>query len=340
MIENQPKLTSSEITGAWTAYMNDSMSKCVLSYLLQHVEDDDIKEVVQFSLDLSTQHIQTLTDLFKSEKLPLPKAFTYENDVNLNAARLYTDQFMLTYINQMARVGLVSYGGFISMSARKDIRSYYMECLQDSSDLYDRSTQTMLDKGIFVRPPYVNYPTSTDFVDSKSYLSGLNPLSQKRPLNTVEISHLFMNVHTNTIGSKLSQSFAQTSSNEKVQKWMSRGKEISQKHIEIFTKNLTNDDITPPNSSDIGVTDSTTPPFSDKLNMFHNALLSSAGIGNYATATAASQRLDLIVNYERLAVEVARYALDGAELMIKNNWLEEPPGTIDKKILTKKKDEH
>ncbi|MDV2887788.1 DUF3231 family protein, partial [Alkalihalophilus pseudofirmus] len=91
-----------------------------------------------------------------------------------------------------------------------------------------------------------------------SYLAGLNPLSQKRPFNTVEISHLFMNIQTNTIGSKLSQSLAQTSSNEKVQKWMIRGKEISQKHIEIFTKNLTNNDISPPNSSDIGVTDSTT----------------------------------------------------------------------------------
>ncbi|GEN46393.1 DUF3231 family protein [Alkalibacillus haloalkaliphilus] len=340
MIENQPRLTSAEITGVWTAYMNDSMSKCVLSYLLQHVEDTEIKEIVQFSLDLSVQHIQTLTDLFKSEELPLPTAFSYENDVNLNAARLYTDHFMLTYVNQMARVGLVSYSGFISMSARKDIRNYFIECLQESAELYDRTTQTLLDKGVFIRPPYVNYPKSTDFVDNKSYLAGLNPLSQKRPFNTVEISHLFMNIQTNTIGSKLSQSLAQTSSNEKVQKWMIRGKEISQKHIEIFTKNLTNNDISPPNSSDIGVTDSTTAPFSDKLNMFHMSLLAAAGIGNYSTAAAASQRLDLIVNYERLSVEVARYALDGAELMIKNNWLEEPPGTIDKKTLTKKKDEH
>ena len=119
---------------------------------------------------------------------------------------------------------------------------------------------------------------------------------------------------------------------------MLRGRDITKKHIQVFTKVLIDNDIQPPISSDIGITDSTTPPFSDKLTMFHMALLSATGIGNYATAAAASQRSDLLVNYERLSLEIAQYAKDGAEIMISNEWLEQPPGTLDKEKLTKKKE--
>jgi hypothetical protein len=71
--------------------------------------------------------------------------------------------------------------------------------------------------------------------------------------------------------------------------------------------------------------------------MFHMGLLSATGSGNYATAAAASQRSDLILNYERLSLEVAQFAKEGADIMIKNNWLEEPPGTMDKEKLAYEK---
>lgn len=71
--------------------------------------------------------------------------------------------------------------------------------------------------------------------------------------------------------------------------------------------------------------------------MFHMSLLTAEGIGNYATASAASQRSDLAMNYERLSFEVAQYAKSGADIMIKNGWLEQPPGTKDKVQLAKKK---
>jgi len=332
------KLTSAEIGSIWTSYMNDSMSKCVLGYFLKHIEDEEIREIVQFSYDLSSTHIEKLTTIFQEEQIPTPTGFTYDDDVNMNAPRMYTDMFMVTYINHMAKVGMLGYSGFVSMSARDDIRSYYIEGLTETARLYERSSKVLLSKGLFVRAPYIAYPTKTDYVDTKKYLSGLNPFSTKRPLNTVELSHLFMNIQTNLIGSKLALSFAQAAPREKIQKWMLRGRDISQKHIQIFTKVLIDNDIQPPIPSDVCITDSTTPPFSDKLTMFHMALISAAGTGNYATAAAASQRSDLILNYERLSFEIAQYTKDGADIVIDNAWLEQPPGTKNKNQLVKKKD--
>ncbi|WP_129727451.1 DUF3231 family protein [Ectobacillus funiculus] len=336
MNENRIKLTSSEIAAIWTSYINNSMAKCILSYFLKDVEDEDIRPIVQFIYDTAITNLEKLTHLFKEEALPMPIGFTSE-DVNMNAPRLYTDMFMLTYLNHMAKVGLLTYSGYISISARKDVRTHFIKGLEKLSELYDRSSDVALSKGIFVRAPYISYPTTTDYVDSKKYLSGFSLFSKERPLNAIEISHLFMNMQTNLIGSKLAISFAQTSPIENIQQWMLRGRDISKKHVKLFIAILMDNDIQPPMSSDSSITDSTIPPFSDKLTMFHMTLLSTSGMGNYATAAAASQRSDLITNYERLSLEIGQYAKDGANIMIQNSWLEQPPGTLDKEALTKKK---
>ena len=337
MPDKRLPLTSSEIASIWTSYMQDSMARCVLAYFLKHVEDEEIHDIVQFAYDVAISHVEKLTTIFKEEQIPVPTGFTYEHDVNLNAPRMYTDIFMLTYFTHMAQIGLVGYSGCISMSAREDIRTYYREGLNETSELFEKCSKVALSKGVFTRAPFIAYPTKTDYVNSNKYLSGLNPLNNKRPLNAIEISHLFMNIQTNLMGSKLALSFAQGTSRENVRKWMLRGRDISQKHIVLFTQVLNENDIQSPTPSDVAITDSTTPPFSDKLIMYHIAMIAAAGMGNYALATVASQRSDLVLNYERLSLEIAQYAKDGADIMIEHAWLEQPPGTQDKEKLSKKK---
>lgn len=334
MNEKKPNLTSAEIASLWTGYMNDSMSKYVLSFMLKHTEDQEIKTAIQYAYDISSRHLEELLVLFENEKYAVPNGFT-EQDVNMNAPWLFSDIFCLTYVTEMARVGMLAYSGFVAMCARKDIRNYFTNGLTETSTLYNLATDIALMKGLFSRNPYMEVPKETDYVDSKKYYSGLNPFSNKRPLNAIEITHLYANQMTNTMGVKLCIGFSQTSPSKEVQEFMLRGKAISQKHNTIFESKLSEDDIQSPHSPDLGVSNSTTKTFSDKLLMFHMSLLTAAGIGNYATAASASQRTDLAVDYERLSIEVARLAKSGADIMIKNNWLEQPPGTKDREKLAK-----
>jgi len=92
-----------------------------------------------------------------------------------------------------------------------------------------------------------------------------------------------------------------------------------------------------PVSADVAITNSTAEVFSDKLIIFHQGYLTASGTGNYATAAGASQRSDLILNYERLSLEIVQYAKDIANVMIENEWLEQPPGTMDKVKLAQHK---
>ncbi|WP_404430824.1 DUF3231 family protein [Sutcliffiella horikoshii] len=329
-------LTSSEIASVWTSYMQNSMSIQILNYFLQTVEDSEVKGVVKKAFAISSTHLSQLTKVFEAEEIPLPDAFN-ESDVNLNASKLYTDPFMLTYLNHMSKAGMLGYSGFLSMSTRADIRKIFKETLSLTSDLFEKSSEVLLEKGLYIRSPYIDYPKHKDFVDSKSYLSGMNPFSTKRPLNTIELSHLHMNIQNNMIGAKLSISFAQFSPRKEVQKLMLRGKDISEKHIKIFTSILLTNDTQAPISADVSITDSTEQVFSDKLLLFHQGMLTASGTGNYATSAAASQRSDLIVNYERFSFEIAQYAKDIADEMIQKGWLEQPPGTSDKKKLARDK---
>jgi hypothetical protein len=330
-------LTAAEIAVLWTAYLNDSMSKSVLSFMLNYIEDPEIKTGVQYAYDISDNHLNILEALFQKEQYAQPNAFT-EKDVNMSAPRLYSDTFCLTYVNHMAKAGMLAFSGFLSMSVRSDIRNYFSKGLNEICNLYNNTIEIAISKGFYISPPIISVPKETDYIDSKKYLGGLNPFSNKRPLNAIEISHLFMNIQTNSIGSKIALSFAQTSPTKEVQEFMLRGKDISNKHIKLFTSVLVESDISAPGSPDLCISESTTQTFSDKLIMFHMSLLSAAGTGNYAAAAAASQRSDLAINYERLSFEIAEYAKSGADIMIQNSWLEQPPGTKDREKLAKLKE--
>jgi hypothetical protein len=336
--EKNINLSSAEIASLWTGYMNDSMVKCVLGFMLKHIKDQEIKPVVQYAYDISSSRLEQLIPVLNKEEFAIPNGFTEEKDVNKDAPYLYSDLFCLTYVNHMAKVGMLAYSGFVSMSSRKDIRDYFIKGLSDNTNLFDQSSDIGLLKGINSRHPYIEVPKETDYVDSKKYYSGLNPFSDKRPLNAVEISHLYQNVATNSVGFKLCLSFAQTSPTKKVQDFMIRGRDISKKHIQIFIDTLMKDDIEAPQVPDVGISNSTTQTFSDKLTMFQMSLIMSAGIGNYATAAAASQRNDLAINYERLSIEVSRLAKSGADIMIANNWLEQPPGIKNREKLARNKE--
>ncbi|QQK74885.1 DUF3231 family protein [Salicibibacter cibarius] len=337
-MKNNAHLTSAEIASLWTAYMNDSMAACILRFMLKHISDSDIKPVIQYAYDIASEHLTQLRSIFENESFAVPNGFG-EQDVDMDAPWLFTDTFCISCMRHMGKVGMLSYSGFVSVSDREDIRTYFSQALSETNNLYNQASDIELAKGIAGKHPYIEVPKSIDYVDSKGYLSGLNPFNDERPLNAIEISHLYMNVLTNSIGMKLCIAFAQSSTHKEVQDFMLRGKDISKKHMKIFTDKLLEDEIEASHLPDVGVSDSTTPTFSDKLMMFLMSLLISSGVGNYATAAAASQRSDLVTDYERLSLENAKFAKSGADIMIKHQWLEQPPGTKDRDKLAKNKQE-
>ncbi|WP_161568342.1 DUF3231 family protein [Anaerobacillus alkaliphilus] len=331
--EKNVRLTSSEISVVWSSFQNNSFSICILKYFLANVDDPDIKSVVQFALDISVQNLNFSKEILQNDNQPLPIGFTDE-DVNPTVQRLFSDSFYLYYLKNMSKVGLSVYGVALAIAAHADVRQYLSQAIQTSTQLYNKTAEVLLNKGLFVRPPYITTPNHVDFVDNKSYLGGVLNINN-RPLNVIEITHIEANVETNALGKTLMVGLAQVAKSKNVRNYCLRGKEIAGKHVQVFAKMLTEDDLPSPMPWDLEVTDSTVSPFSDKLIMFHSSLIIASSISNYATASAASLRTDIATSYVRLSAEVAQFAKDGVDIMIKNAWLEQPPQIPDHKGLAK-----
>lgn len=330
----QIRLTSSEMAQLWTQYLNDSASKCILTFFLEKAEDMEIKEVIDYSLELSTQHIQKLTAIFTEEKHTVPHGFKVEEDVNVTASRLYSDVFVLNFIHQMSMIGLTTYAGSLSGSTRADITDYYMECLSETMQLYKKSKDLLLSKGLYIRSPSLPNLEKIEYVNKQGFMWDI--LGEKRPLVASEISNLFANIQRNVLGAVTLSGFCQVAQDQQVSQFFVRGIEIARKHIRLFAKKMEESYLPVPATWATEVTNSTEYTFSDKLMMFFTSGLIGLSIGYYGTGVSQSPRMDIGVMYNRLMMEIQLYSEDGSNIMINNRWVEQPPIASDRDELSKK----
>ncbi|TRZ39309.1 DUF3231 family protein (plasmid) [Niallia circulans] len=326
MKEHHIRLTSSEIGGLWANYISDSLFICVYRYFLAKVEDKETQAILKHALDLSYQHVKVITNIFKEEGHAIPQGFTDE-DVNVDSPRLFSDEFFLIYTKQMTKGALATYGVVLPHTFRKDIREHFMSCIASTMELFNETTDLLLTRGLEIRSPYIPYLEEVDMVETQGFLAGW--LGKQRPLMAAEITHLYSNIQTNHLASALLTGFGQVVHCADLKGYMKRGKNITKKHIEIFTSYLQDNALPSPHNWDDLVLPIKETPFSDKLMMYHTSLISAAGVGNYGTALSASLRRDIAADYTRFFGEIGLFAEDGLNLLINNAWFERPPHAID-----------
>lgn len=321
------KLTAPEVGSLWMQYISDSLSKCVLRHFIYHVKDEAIEKVLRYALSLSETHLEKIKEFFTVEELPIPIGFTDE-DVLVDAPPLFTDTFMIVYIHTMSIHGLTRYAGAIGTCVREDVRRYFIQCSAETTELYDSATEVVLDKGIISKPPTMTNKHTVDYVTKQSFLNGW--FGDRRPINSIEISGTYINMHKNVVKVVLEMGFRQVTQVKEVEQFMTRAEKLCKRHMDILSKMLTDDNLHAPRSYEQEVTDTTVAPFSEKLMMYHITTLLSAAIGYYGEALSISQRRDLSGSYVRMITEIGLLAEDGAQLLIDYGWLEQPPGAPDR----------
>ncbi|WP_274365005.1 DUF3231 family protein [Paenibacillus thermotolerans] len=124
--------------------------------------------------------------------------------------------------------------------------------------------------------------------------------------------------------------FSQGARREEVRKYLERGKDMNQKHIEMLSDKLTKDHLPSPSLIDHLVTPSAVPPYSDKLMIFHKIDMFSMKIREYANGASLNGRKDIGALFAKCQMDVSLYVEDGANLMIEQGWLEQPPEAVDR----------
>lgn len=329
--QQNKKLAASEIGDLFANYLGDSLFLCVFDHQLQVVEDDEVREFIEFASGISKKHLTMIEDIYEKENIPIPVGFG-EQDVIKGAPRLFSDLFMVFYITEMAIAGLMTYGSALSSSSRHDIVDYFDMCIQDTIKIYKRGVYLLLSKGMDIMTPSIPYPKKVDFVDNRSFISLI--AGKSRPVTSLEIKHLQININTNTLGKAMMMAFSQIASSNEFRKYFQEGSALAEKQIKQLGEILMREDLPSPKLMDGHITDSTTSPFSDKLLMYHTVLSSGIGIQNYGLAISKIMRHDIHAQFATLTAGIAKYANQGMNILIDQGWLEEPPTAADRQKLS------
>jgi len=327
------KLTSAEIAKLWATYMGNSMSICVLTYYLKNCEDKDIKAILEKALKLSEEFVTTIKEIFTQENFPVPIGFT-NGDVNTNARRLFLDEFYLYYLKYAGKAGLSIYTIAVPLMTRPDIRDFFIHTVHSTIELMTNVNLILLEKGLFTKPPRIPYPEKVDFIHKQHYTNGF---LGDRPLQGLEITHLYDNIENNVTSKALLIGFSQVAEDEKVRKFLIRGRDITNRHIEACTKMLQKENMPAPVLLDHLVTTSKEAPFSDKLMLSHKIDMFSMKIRTNANGSSLSSRRDLGAMYARFLMDISFFVEDGANIMIEHGWMEQPPQAANRDQLSSKK---
>lgn len=303
-----------------------------MSYFERTIDDPQGKQLLGRLLDMQNGHLAALRHFFERERIPLPRGYT-EEDVNPGAAKLFNDAFILQFIAFMNQVALEQSQISLSTAPNTELRRFFMQRLHNYAELEDATFELMLEKGVFVRPPYVPYPTEVKFVQDQSFLAGL--FGNKQPLNVLETGHLFINSLRNQLGTLLLTGLIQTVQTQEIREFLLKGKQLSREIAGIFDSVTKEAELPPAALNSVEVTDSTEPPFSDRLILNFVVALNTYGIGIYGFSLAQTTRADLAAQLVRIVGETGKYGTEGVQLLIKYGYLEAPPSTPNREKLAK-----
>lgn len=299
------KLTTGELAHCWEQLMNNSMSNVILEYLTITSELEEVKSLCNEAGSISKSAVQFFESVLRSENYPIPKGFNIKDDLNPNAPKMYTDVFILFYLNNMSKIGMSLTSMALTDSVRGDIRNFFHKQLKNISSLFERTTTILLEMGVFVRPPSITSTHETNPIADKGFLG--NFFNDKRELTAREANELHKNVFMNYIGKNLLIGFIQSTSNQQLMSLLQHGKELSLNIIDKLGDILVQNDLPISMTWDTNVLDGKTSPFSDKLISYLLDQLNRDGIASYGYSAAVSIRKDLSLLKTKKTKKLPKY---------------------------------
>jgi hypothetical protein len=315
-------LTSAEMGKLWATYMGNSMARCFLTCFLQHVDDEDIKTLLENAHNLCVDFLKTTEEIFRKENFPIPTGFSLEEDINPHTPRLFHDEFYVHYLKYAAKAGMSIYNVGYPLVYREDVREFFNYCMESTMLLMDQIKAILMHKGLIIKPPLIPIPEKVEFIQ-QDFLNGF--FGHVRPLHALEIAHFYDNIENNVTSKALIMAFAQVAKDEKIRQLFEKGKNFTQNNLERYMQKLHDENLPSPSFIDDLVTDSRFSPFSDKIMLFHKADMFSMKMRAYGNSVAVNGRHDIGLAYTKSFLKISLFAEEAAKIMIEKGWMEQPP---------------
>ncbi|MDB5054337.1 MAG: hypothetical protein JWM44_2387 [Bacilli bacterium] len=328
----EKNLNASEMGNLWTTYISNSTSICLIRFYLQHVEDGDIKMLLDHALHNSEKSLTDTKRFFEEINFPNPIGFS-DSDVNLKAPRLFSDKFMLFNMLRLSEYAMIILGSALSTSKDRGVRDFYSELLALNITLFNEACDLSFKKGIHVSPPSIPIPENVKLFNKETILETV--LGERRTMSAIEIREIVFNLTGMIHGEAILTGFSQSAQSKEIREFLLRGKEICTKQINVLQMLLKEDDLPSMPTLETEVTESKESPFSDRLMMTLTVFLIQLAFARYGIAISQCARNDITANLARLTAEIATFLKDGSDIMIEKKWLEQPPTAINREAAVK-----
>lgn len=319
---SQAPLSVSEASNLWSTYQKKTMLICILDHAIEVCSNQEIISLLRFAYQEEEKFVSEIRSLLNGAKTISPIGFT-DQDVNRGVPPLFDDSFYVSFLRTVMKLGIALNAIHLTMAYREDITDLFKRTSSHSNSIYTKCTELLQNNGFLARPPVITLPKENKLVQDTSYISGLH--TKKRKLNAVEISLLFHGIENNLFAIQLLKGFIQVAEHEDVKEYFIKGKRLAKEIVQGFHELLLESDIQAPNNSVGTPKDTKEAPFSDKLMMFLINLFSSFGLTSNALSTSFSIRPDLPTKMTLAARDIFTYTKEGGKIMIRHNWMEEPP---------------
>ncbi|MGG0717676.1 DUF3231 family protein [Robertmurraya massiliosenegalensis] len=329
---DKASIASSELGTLWLTYQEKTMIMRMLEYFIAKADDEKAKNIMTNLHEELEIYVGKIVQIYEEEGAVIPVGYTAQ-DVNKDVPKLYDNGFDIMFVRLIKEISMGLHSLNLTMTFREDITMLFGDLTAITQKYFRICSQYLLERGLLVRTPYVSMPKSVEFVKNNSYLAGvgLNPFSQKRTLNTVEVSHVHKAIESNLTGLQLILGFGQCANDVEVKKFFNEGAELAKGIVKELSEVMIQTNLPIPQTPGGNATDSTVAPFSDKLMMYCTSLFCSFSMGSNSLGSAFSLRNDLPAKNTIFMKDIFEYAHKGAKIMIKNGWMEEPPQMEDRK---------
>ena len=135
----------------------------------------------------------------------------------------------------------------------------------------------------------------------------------------------------------LSIAFSQVTQSQEVRKFLEDSEKTADQQIKTFSKIMQTDNLPVPKSWETEITTSTDSPFSDKLIMYHIGFLFQTAQAYHGAGLASAMRTDLVTTYESIILQNLMVTKKWFNIMVQNNWLEQPPLAPNRKEIAQEK---
>lgn len=317
------RLTASELANLWVSYLDNDLKAKVVEYLARVAEDKEIKQLLEDALEHARNHLRVITRIYEKMRCPLPQALSGA-DVDLHSPRLFTDEFALIILENIAESRIEGYGTALGMATSPDILDFFYQAQKEPAAILTKTIRLALARDYFLIPPQIPAPEKGFRTKSQNFITGL--LSRPRPLTAIEISHVFVGLKKNSYRRIYLDGFSRTAEHKDVRRYLERGRDIAAKHLDIFSRILAQNNLPAAPYPDAVLAGPQARPFSDRLMMQYVSVSNVINANDYGKAlTVVGTSPKLGIDFARLQMEILTYARDGMNIVIRRGWFEEPP---------------